>query len=269
MKNLSFLIDVDEVLRQTLTKMVEVYNRHFPENKLEYNDITNYITEISFPGIEAATGMTASHWFFQELGKELFLESNPFPYIKEDIETLKKYGKVIILTYQKTYNNKFDTLEWLKMNEIEPDGVCFLKDKTIISGTYMIDDNDWNFKGCGCKYGMLVEAPYNKDVNVTVLKYSSCCDKIERVESLHEFVNKFVSAMNSLQDFKEKYPIDKTYMIQKGIQCNGKYSFGNADDLIQIENYYLDCLEPKVNIKIKNQWSGASVSLEEFKNCLV
>ena len=249
--------------------MVEVYNRHFPDNKLGYDDITDYITEISFPGIKETTGMTASHWFFQEHGKELFLESNPFPFIKEDIETLKKYGKVIILTYQKTYNNKFDTLKWLETNGIEPDGICFLKDKTVINGTYMIDDNDWNFNGCQAKYGVLVEAPYNKDVNTTELKYRSCCDKIVRAESLHSFVNEFVDAMNKIEEFKQKYPTDKIYMIKKSIPYSKSYSFGNADDLINIVDYPLVCLEPKVHIQLKQGWGSVCVNLDDFIDSLV
>ena len=267
--NYTFLIDVDEVLRQTLSKMVEVYNKHFPDTKVKFDEVSDYVTEKSFPGIKEVTGMTASHWFFQEHGKEMFLESNPFPFIKEDIETLKKYGKVVILTYQKTYDNKFDTLEWLKMNGIEADGICFLKDKTLMSGTYMIDDNDWNFQGCNSTYGILISAPYNKDVDTNKLMLSSGCSKIERSDSLNEFVKKFVAAMETIEKFEKKYPEGKEMTIKSPVPYDEKnHCFGKVGDTIVVNNYYLHCLEPKVHIKLKLGWGSVLVKLNDFENCL-
>lgn len=191
-KKMTFLIDVDEVLRQTLSKMIEVYNKEFPDTQKKFDEITDYKTEVCFPEIEEVTGKTASHWFFQDNSEELFLNSEPFPYIKEDIETLKKYGKVIILTYQKTYLNKYHTMLWLEKNGIEPDGICFLKDKTLIEGDYFIDDNDWNFINNSSKHGIIITAPYNKDKTCEIIKETSKCRTIERFDSLHDFVNNFV-----------------------------------------------------------------------------
>ena len=182
-----FAIDCDEVLRRTLEKMVELYNEHFDDNKT-VDEVKDFKTEISFPRIEATTGMTASQWFFQEHSKELFLDTEPYPNIKEDIETLRKYGKVVILTYQKTYKNKVQTLQWLDNQGIECDGVCFLKDKTLLSADYLIDDNDWNFQGSKVKNGILVTAPYNVDKDETELLFKSSMSTITRVSSLHGIV---------------------------------------------------------------------------------
>lgn len=189
-KKLRFLIDVDEVLRELLSNMIFLYNKEFNEN-IRYDDVKDFKVETSFPKIQEITGVTASQWFFQDNGDKLFLNSQPFPYIKKDIEILKMYGEVIIVTYQKSYINKHQTLEWLEKNGIEPDGICFLKDKTIISGDYFIDDNDWNFIGCNAKIGILINAPYNKHVDTIELLKKTNCESLKRFESLHDFVCNF------------------------------------------------------------------------------
>lgn len=195
-KNYKFLIDVDEVLRELLANMISLYNSNFNDTKT-YQEIKNFKVEVSFPKIYENTGITASQWFFQNKGEDLFLNSPPFPHIKEDIETLKKYGEVIIVTYQKSYINKHQTLEWLEKNGIEADGICFVKDKTIICGDFFIDDNDWNFIGCNSKHGILIKAPYNENIDLQELFKKSNCLTLERFNSLHDFVNYFEKTINS------------------------------------------------------------------------
>ena len=136
-----FAIDVDEVLRSLLKSMVSLYNESFGEN-LAVDDVKDFVVENSFPKIKEVTGISPSKWFFQDHGEELFVKSEAFPGIKQDIETLQKYGDVIIVTYQKSYRNKIDTLNWLEKHGIVPDGICFLKDKTILRCDVFIDDNE-------------------------------------------------------------------------------------------------------------------------------
>ena len=195
-KELTIAIDVDGVLRDNLGEMVDLYNKEFKDNK-KVEDITEFKTEISFPRILQESGVTSSQWFFQDHSKELFVDAKPFANAAADIKKLQKYGKIIIVTYQKSFLNKHQTLEWLEKNGIEPDGICFLRDKTQLHADYFIDDNDWNFIGCNCPYGALINAPYNKKTNVNDLLNQSNCEKIERYKSFHDFVVSFCKSMNS------------------------------------------------------------------------
>lgn len=199
MENLGFIfnVDVDGVLRDNLGEMVSLYNESFNDNKT-IDEITDYRTDVIFPRIQEETGISASQWFFQEHSKELFLNAKPYPFMAEDIKTLQKYGKVNILTYQKSYKNKMETLEWLEKNGVEPDGICFMKDKSRLNCTFFIDDNDWNFLLQGEKnekvnsqHGILIDAPYNKDINLDELSDKSHCGDIKRCGSLHDFVKEF------------------------------------------------------------------------------
>jgi 5'(3')-deoxyribonucleotidase len=187
----TFAIDCDEVLRSLLGNMVSLYNDAFGEN-LDVNDVKDFVVENSFPKIYETTGISPSKWFFQDHGEELFAKGEAFPEIKNDLDILRQYGDVIIVTYQKTYQNKIDTLKWLEEHGLAPDGICFLKDKTLLHTTYLIDDNDWNFVGSNADVGVLVTAPYNVDKDLNGILEASNCKAMMRCESLHDFVQQFV-----------------------------------------------------------------------------
>jgi uncharacterized HAD superfamily protein len=189
-KRPSIAIDVDGVLRDNLGIMVDLYNKEFNDNK-SVDEIKDFKTEISFPKILEVTGKTSSHWFFQEHSQEIFVDAKPYENVAEDIKRLKEFADVFIVTYQKTYLNKKQTLEWLEKNGIEPDGICFLRDKTKLHCDIFIDDNDWNFIGCNCNFGVLIKAPYNESVSIENLENNSNCSIIIRKDSFHDFVDDF------------------------------------------------------------------------------
>lgn len=189
-KEFTIGIDVDGVLRDNLQIMVDLYNEEFNGN-MTVNDIKDYRTEITFPTIENATGKTASEWFFQDHSNEIFLKAGPFDNVAEDIKKLREIANVVIITYQKTLQNKLQTLCWLEINGIEYDGIIFMKDKTKFICDYLVDDNDWNFLGSNAKHGILIEAPYNKEKSVDSILKSSNCESIVRYCNLHEFTKDF------------------------------------------------------------------------------
>lgn len=93
--NLTFGVDIDEVLRSLVPGMVRLYNEEFGEN-MSIDDVKDFVVDNSFPKIMERTGESASKWFFQDHGKELFLESDEIKGSKEALDTLRKYGKVIL-----------------------------------------------------------------------------------------------------------------------------------------------------------------------------
>lgn len=184
----TFAIDCDEVLRALLDNMVALYNEEFNDN-INRDDIKDFNVELSFPRIKEETGFSASEWFFIRNGFRLFVCSPALPKVKEAIDKLRQYGQVIIVTYQKTYANKIDTMDWLNRHGIMYDGICFLKNKTLLHTDWFIDDNPWNFLGCNAKNGVLIEAPYNKETNISDLWHCyTNCQQMYRFKSLDEFV---------------------------------------------------------------------------------
>ena len=193
----TFAIDCDEVLRALLDNMVALYNEEF-DDAINRDDVRDFNVEVSFPRIKEVTGKTASEWFFQHHGYELFAKSPALPNVKRAIDKLREYGQVIIVTYQKTFPNKIDTLNWLSQNGIEYDGICFVKNKTLLHCMWTIDDNWWNFLGCNSKYGVLIDAPYNRNINLEELYEKSNCEKMYRFNSLDEFASWYVLSQETM-----------------------------------------------------------------------
>lgn len=270
-KNFVFAIDCDEVLRQTLDAMVDLYNKHFNGNKTR-DDVKDFVCENSFPDIQPATGMTASQWFFQEHSKELFFETKPFPDIKEDIERLRKYGRVLIITYQKSYVNKIDTLRWLEAQGIECDGICFVKDKALVNADYLVDDNDWNFRCSGVKNAIVVNAPYNKDVpDDQILQSSAFINTVNRVDSLHEFVDKFERAVQDIEEVEKEYRTDISYKLKSQVPYydstvyHKQRYFGQTGDHVKIVNTYIGGLNSYVTLDLCRAWGSISVKAKDLK----
>lgn len=271
-EKLVFAIDCDEVLRRTLDKMVKLYNEHFDDNKT-VDEVKDFKTEVSFPKIEATTGKTASQWFFQDHSTELFLDTEPYPNIKEDIARLRKYGTVIVLTYQKSYQNKVETLLWLEKNGIECDGVCFLKDKTLIEADYLIDDNDWNFKNSNVSHGILVTAPYNADKDESDILMESHMASITRVSSLHEFVDAYEEAVKSIEEAKKTYKLNShvRYTLKSSIPYEYKgetHEFAQEGDEVYIGNYWIVGVQAFARVQLVDKWPDCKVAVKNLNKYL-
>lgn len=191
-KKPTIAIDVDGVLRDNLGIMVDLYNNSVGAN-LSTSDIKEFKTELSFPLIQEKLGVNPSDFFFRDHAKEIFLDAPAYPNIQEDIEFLKHNADVIIVTYQKGYTNKLYTLQWLEKNGVDPNGICFLRDKTLVHCDALIDDNDWNFIGTHVGTSVLVTQPYNERLSLEEHIKCTNSKKMVRVDSLHDFTLKFLN----------------------------------------------------------------------------
>jgi len=201
MREFTFAVDVDEVLRDNLSNMLKIYNEEYNDNK-KLSDLHDFRVDISFPRISELNGETASKYFFEQHAQEVFTDSEAIEGAKEAIDILRNYGKVIIVTYQKNTENRIRTLEWLDKNGIKFDSICFTRDKSIVHADYMIDDNDWNFIGCNCCHGILIDRPYNQKVKLNELKEQSNCKNIFRYTSLMGFAKWFKDNISILDRFE-------------------------------------------------------------------
>lgn len=169
-----FLVDVDGVLRDITTPMLNLYNKAFYEN-LKESDLKDYDVEISFPRV-AELKVKASDYFFHINAKDIFLnEAPPYLNVKEAVSILREFGKVIIATNQSTIDNKKYTLDWLDKHGIEYDGIFFTPDKSLIPCNVIIDDNPYFIEHSKANTKIIVDQPYNRFVaeNDRVMRYSS------------------------------------------------------------------------------------------------
>lgn len=134
-------IDMDGVVRNIFDEMCIIYNNVFGTH-LCVDDIFDYDVDVVFTKIKENIGISAADYFFKLYAYRLFYETNPYDGVKEALEKLRDEGhKVVIVTWQYTLDNKLNTLRFLDRHNIPYDDICFTKDKWMIQGDWLIDDN--------------------------------------------------------------------------------------------------------------------------------
>jgi 5'(3')-deoxyribonucleotidase len=132
-------VDIDGVLRNTFSAMIDLYNNEFGES-LQVADIISYDADVSFPLIQEKLGKSGNTWFFKEHPRECFL-APAFPGVSEALKGLQAKGwEVVICTNQPTEAGRRYTLQFLEDNKIPYDELHFTKSKHLVSGDYLIDD---------------------------------------------------------------------------------------------------------------------------------
>ena len=156
-------IDVDGVIRNINEKMCEIYNDLFGEN-LTVDDMFDYDVEKVFSKIKENMGITSVDCFFDKSARSIFLNSNPYEGVGEAIRKLREAGhKVVIVTWQFSLENKYYTLLFFEKNKIPYDDICFTKDKWMIQGDWLIDDNpEFITDERDKSRKIMIRMPYNK-----------------------------------------------------------------------------------------------------------
>ena len=173
-------IDMDGVIRDILTPMCDIYNDLCKEN-VQPKDINVYNVNEFFVKMWDEFLFKPSDHFFNYMADDVFLnKSKPYEGVRDAILRLKENGfKVIIVTWQESLKNKLLALEFLNRYDIPYDDICFTRDKYLIQGDILIDDNpeflddprDKSLKLC-------VEYAYNSHIR-SALKVDSLEDAVD------------------------------------------------------------------------------------------
>ena len=168
-------IDVDGVIRDIVTPSCNLYNKTFGTN-ITSDDVKEYFYDKTFTKLNGK----ACDFFFKEHADEIFYGlAKPFDKVKEAIDLLREYGnKVIIVTWQPTIESKFLCLNFLADNGIEYDDICFTKDKHLIKGDIIIDDNpEFLLKEDNTTKKYCIDRSYNRN-HFFENRYSSLFDTV-------------------------------------------------------------------------------------------
>lgn len=186
-------IDVDGVIRNINKSMVDLYNRDFFDS-IKVDDITEYDVEKVFPKIKKTLGITASDYFFKFNSNKIFLLSETYSKVRESIDLLRKNGhKVIIVTWQPVFRNKINTLYFLESNGIQYDDICFTKDKWMVQGDWLIDDNpEFITDERDESKKMMIKMPYNKDCNFPCNRANNLQEAVDIILGIEKNLNVFL-----------------------------------------------------------------------------
>ena len=170
-------IDIDGVLRNLLPKMCDLYNQAF-KTDIKVKDIVEYELDKTFTKCKEIDNISANEWFFINCSCVLNRFSPILENAQEAMRLLHQKGYyIIIVSYQKTYQQQTETLDWLNNHYIFYDSICFTKRKDLIIGDIVVDDNIEFLDICNEKRKICIDAPYN------VNKHN-----YEHYKSLYDFV---------------------------------------------------------------------------------
>ena len=186
-------IDVDGVIRNINKSMVDLYNSDFFDS-IKVDDISEYDVEKVFPKIKKTLGITASDYFFKFNSNKIFLLSETYSKVRESIDLLRNNGhKVIIVTWQPVFRNKINTLYFLESNGIQYDDICFTKDKWMVQGDWLIDDNpEFITDERDESKKMMIKMPYNKDCNFPCNKANNLQEAVDIILGIEKNLNVFL-----------------------------------------------------------------------------
>lgn len=182
-------IDVDGVIRNINETMCRLYNEAFGTN-LSVNDIFDYDVKKVFTKFQKEFNMNAADYFFKLFSKVVFMDSNPYDGVKEAIERLRLAGhKVVIVTWQFNTENKYNTLLFFEKNNIPYDDICFTRDKWMIQGDWLIDDNpEFITDERDKSKKILINMPYNKNLDYNVIRADNLKQAVDIILKREEII---------------------------------------------------------------------------------
>lgn len=149
------VIDCDEVLRDFVGSLTQVYTKHYPDHKLI--PITEWELDQFFP-----IGKDIYQFAFEEHVHSIFGQADVIPGAKEMMNTLKKYGHELIICTSQPKHKEWITLEWLEAHSIPYDSVVFTKDKSIVDAPILLDDGLHNLQSFK-HLAIAFDRPWNRD----------------------------------------------------------------------------------------------------------
>lgn len=173
-------IDMDGVIRDILTPICSIYNDLCKDNVVP-QDIDVYNVNKFFVKMNDMFLLDPADYFFNYKAEDVFLKmARPYDGVRDAILKLQNNGfKVVIVTWQETLKNKYLALEFLDKYNIPYDDICFTRDKYMVQGNVLIDDNPEFLDDPREKSAKIcIEYAYNKHVG-SALKVDSLTEAVD------------------------------------------------------------------------------------------
>jgi len=129
------LIDVDGVLRDIVSQIINIYKSHFdPSADIHHDDINLWYMNSFFP-----KAPDIINTFFIEYAQDVFEHALPYPGAVGAMRRLYERHHIHIVTNQFP-GNEIYTLNWLSNWNIPYHDITFTGDKTQVIGDILLDD---------------------------------------------------------------------------------------------------------------------------------
>lgn len=157
----TILLDVDEVLRDTISTVLDIYNRDFKPEKpvkvedVNYWDLSRTLTKVKDP----------YQYFFVDRAEEVFLHSKPFEdNLEEILRSINNRYNIHIVSNQPKGKEEY-TLQWLNDYKASYDDITFTPYKGKVNGDIALDDSVKNLDDYANngKLPMVMDRPWNRE----------------------------------------------------------------------------------------------------------
>ena len=102
--------------------------------------------------------------------------------------------KVVILTWQYSIENKYNTLLFLQKNKIPYDDICFTRDKWMIQGDWLIDDNpEFITDEREKSRKIMIRMPYNKNCDFFCTRANGLQEAVDIILEQEKFLKTFLT----------------------------------------------------------------------------
>jgi FMN phosphatase YigB (HAD superfamily) len=140
---MKIVIDIDEVLRQFINRLIIVYKHYYPDHEIK--EITEWKLAPFFP-----IGDRITDFYAKNFTLNIYLYADPFEGTKKFIDILKEMNHdIILVSSQPSLEAEKFTIDWLEKNNIYYDVISFMnkkrsKHKWLIEGDIYLDDSPEN-----------------------------------------------------------------------------------------------------------------------------
>ncbi len=159
MNRLKIGIDIDEVIRDFVGKLIEVYKREHPNHWIK--PIKTWDLKPYFE-----LGKDVSDFYLNKHAKEIYTTAPLNKGADEFLRRLRKDYSVCLVTSQPNEQIEKYTIEWLNKNKVPYDELIFSKDKGTFIGNYLLDDGIHNLERCletGNCIPVVFDTPWNQE----------------------------------------------------------------------------------------------------------
>lgn len=158
----TILCDIDGVLRDLVTKLIEVYKRELP------NEISvNHADEIKQFDLKYYFSIKEDIYNFlmKTHSLEIYCNAKRYEQAKEFLRELNKNNKIILVSNQENDLCVSATNKWLKYNQLDEYTVIYEKNKGKIKGDILLDDYTKNLKNFAetRRIAVCFDRSWNKD----------------------------------------------------------------------------------------------------------
>ena len=162
MSKLEVGIDVDGVLRDFASSLINVYKKHYTGHEVTPVSRWNkYRVEGYFP-----IGKDIYKFFQTSFPNEIYTHAQPYPGAKKFMDELKSKYDVYIITQQPTDHIAGLTDKWLRYHNLDTGKIIFTQDKSRYQFDLVLDDCTDNLEAITLKESALAVAmdrPWNQD----------------------------------------------------------------------------------------------------------